>query len=379
MGRQRPRRATGDGLDTDVRVTLLLDSPNLGGAEVVVTQLARHLETTTTVVAAAPVSPRLRQRLSGHAEMVVVPPVGTRWRRLPALAATLRRTGPDVVHVNAIDPRSNRVLLAAAQASGAPTAVTCHMEGALGGPASRRALARLYRRTGAVIAVSGPIAAELSRLGVAPDRLHIVRNGVDIPEAAPAGTVTPDPTGRLRVVSVGRLTRQKGHDLLITALGYLRASGHDVELVIAGEGRDRDRLAAQGRGLPVTLLGHVDEVPAVLATADVVCLPSRAEGLPLALLEAMAAGCACVATDVGDVTTAVGDAAVVVPPQDVTSLVDALATLFDDRAGRQSLGTRARQRSRAFDVRRTAAHVTRIHGGLARQTSTDASQPRQEH
>src|SRR5581483_6078737 len=100
-----------------------------------------------------------------------------------------------------------------------------------------------------------------------------------------------------------------------------------VEVVIAGDGPERDTLAGLAQGLPVELPGFVQDVPALLAGLDVFCLTSRLEGLPFALLEAMMAGLPCVASDVGDVADALGGAGVVVRPGDVEALAAALARL----------------------------------------------------
>jgi glycosyltransferase involved in cell wall biosynthesis len=97
--------------------------------------------------------------------------------------------------------------------------------------------------------------------------------------------------------------------------------------------------------LPVEFRGFVRDVPAFLRELDLFCLPSRREALPLALLEAMAAGLPCVATDVGDIRAAVGDAVLLVPPEDDRALAAALDSLLGDPERRVALGRRARQRA----------------------------------
>jgi glycosyltransferase involved in cell wall biosynthesis len=95
----------------------------------------------------------------------------------------------------------------------------------------------------------------------------------------------------------------------------------------------------------VSFRGFVGDVPGFLRELDLFCLPSRREALPLALLEAMAAGLPCVATDVGDVRTAVADAALLVPPDDERALTEALDGLLRDPVRRACLGRRARHRA----------------------------------
>jgi glycosyltransferase involved in cell wall biosynthesis len=154
----------------------------------------------------------------------------------------------------------------------------------------------------------------------------------------------------------------------------LTGDGVPVEVVVGGEGRDGDRLRAAAAGLPVTFRGFVGDVRGFLAGLDVFCLSSRREALPLVLLEAMAEGLPCVATDVGGVAVAVGADAVVVPPEDAGALAAALAALLGDPAARAELGRRARARAvAAFDAdlmaRRTFAVLARARSTPARPAS----------
>jgi glycosyltransferase involved in cell wall biosynthesis len=115
----------------------------------------------------------------------------------------------------------------------------------------------------------------------------------------------------------------------------------------------------------VRFCGFVSDPRRFLAGVDLFCLSSRREALPLVLLEAMAEGLPCVATDVGDVRQAVGEAAVVVPPGNVAALAAALHDLLADPGRRRVLGLRARTLAeRAFDAelmaRRTFAILDRV-------------------
>jgi glycosyltransferase involved in cell wall biosynthesis len=158
------------------------------------------------------------------------------------------------------------------------------------------------------------------------------------------------------------LTRQKGFDLLVEATRRLVREGWPVEVRLAGAGRERDRLAAAAGGLPVRLAGFTDDVPGFLAELDVFCLPSRAEGLPLALLEAMMAGLPCLTTAVGEIPAAVGEAALVVPPEDVDALTRGLRQLLGDPRLRAELAGRARAVAvRDFDVAAMVAATVAIY------------------
>src|SRR5215218_11509527 len=122
----------------------------------------------------------------------------------------------------------------------------------------------------------------------------------------------------------------------------LQEQGLSFEVHIGGAGREAGRLRAVADGLPVTFAGFVTDHRRFLAGLDVFCLSSRREALPLVLLEAMAEGLPCIVTDVGVVRSAVGEAAVVVPPGNVTALAIALRDLLTDPRRRRVLGRRAR-------------------------------------
>ena len=328
-------------------VAWVVDSATYGGAEQCVVQLVRGLPgLTRTVVCTEPVPGRLVRALAGAGAAVRRVPKEP--RRVAAAVA-----GADLVHVNMTDPATCGPVLAAVVATGLPTVADLHMTGVVD-----PGLAPAYRGCAAVLVRSAQVGRQLTAAyGLTPT---VVRNGVPVgPAAGPAGG------GPLRVRAVGRLTAQKGFDLLLEATRRLLADGVPVEVAIAGEGRDADSLAAAARGLPVRLAGHRDDVPAFLAGADVFCLPSRAEALPLALLEAVVAGLPCVATDVGDIAAELGDLVVLVPPEDPGALTAALAGLAADPVTRRRLGTHAREAGRTrFDERATIAAVDAVYGTI---------------
>jgi glycosyltransferase involved in cell wall biosynthesis len=155
--------------------------------------------------------------------------------------------------------------------------------------------------------------------------------------------------GDVLVVSIGALERRKGHDVLIEALARLDASATRParRCVLVGEGSQRAALTALAsrHGVSVRLAGFSPTVGPALAAADVVVLASRAEGLGVAALEAMAAGCAVFGTRVGGLAEVIDDGrtGVLVPPEDPQALAAALAALCADAAHRDRLGAAARE------------------------------------
>jgi glycosyltransferase involved in cell wall biosynthesis len=192
-----------------------------------------------------------------------------------------------------------------------------------------------------LIAVSEETRRQLcEELALPADGVSVVANGVEEQPAVAATDGVP-----LRVGALGRLTAQKGFDVLIEAVRRLEAQGVPIRAVVAGRGPDASALAARAEGLPVELRDFVDDVPAFHAELGAFCLPSRWEGLPFALLEAMMSGLPCIASDVGDVRVALDGCGVVVPPADAVALAAAFRELASSPERRRELGAAAHARA----------------------------------
>lgn len=174
----------------------------------------------------------------------------------------------------------------------------------------RLRIAAVRRWCDAFVCISQSIKDELAKAGMRPERLWDIVNGVDInhftaveAEERTALRQSMNLPGGPLVIFTGRLVREKGVDVLINAWPQVQQQVPDAHLIIVGEGDKRAELEAQVQRLNlnarVLFLGGCDDVTSYLQTADVFVLPSYAEGLPVALLEAMACGLPCVATAVG--------------------------------------------------------------------------------
>jgi glycosyltransferase involved in cell wall biosynthesis len=169
-----------------------------------------------------------------------------------------------------------------------------------------------------ILCVSEGEADEAAAIGIRRDRLAVVSNGVD-PSRWPVVTADSRTAARERlgvdadalvVVNVGRLSRQKGQDLLLAAWPTVRDAVEGARLYLVGDGPDREALAAViGTEADVVLAGLSRDVPAWVAAADVVVMPSRWEGMSLFVLEAAAAGSSMVVTDVAGMLDVVGSGA----------------------------------------------------------------------
>ena len=221
------------------------------------------------------------------------------------------------------------------------------------------ALERLLRRdTDVLVAVCPEEAtAFVDHVGFSPARVRVVRNGVPLPERGPlaaarARTRVALGIGRDDVwaVFIGRLTHEKGLDVLLRAFGP--GAGIDGLLVV-GDGPERPGLeaAAAACALPVRFCGYHEDVSPFLAAADVFVQPSRSEGLPFSVLEAMAHGLPVIASDVGGIRGALDGCGRLVPPAEPQALVVPLRELARDGALRRALGEESRARvAREFGV-----------------------------
>jgi glycosyltransferase involved in cell wall biosynthesis len=355
------------------RVSLVADSDGWGGAEVYLTHLARRAEEngwSASAVVAEPVAAQLGRAVNGVQVSVV--PLTRHAERAPELRRVLAGQRPDAVLVNLVDPGSNRAAVEAA-VSVAPTVGVLHLGGDLGPDPD--GLRQTYGRLAGALSPSLAGGDQLtSELGMSRRLVAVVPNGVDVSSSAAALPSRPVPL----LGTVGRLTTQKGFDLLIQAVRRLVADGTRLDVAIAGSGREEAALHAAATDLPVRFCGHLADVRPFLRELDLFCLPSRHEALPLALLEAMAEARPCVATDVGDVAAAVAGTVVVVPPGDVDALADALAALLRDADARADLGARAYRRVRAqLDAATMARRTFRfLERAAASPASASAPGPR---
>ena len=292
--------------------------------------------------------------LARAASALGVPVLALRVRNhldLPA-AVALRRLarGHEVVHFHTSRAHA---LAPLCRGLGARLVVTRRMDYVpSGGPYARF----LYNMAvDVVIAISEGVRSALLRAGVRAERIRVVPSGVDPSRlVAPAGARerlrrewNVDPASVVVLVP-GVLERRKGHAVLLAAAERLARSRRDLHYVLCGDGREAAvlRRAAERLDGSIRLLGFRDDIPACLAAADVVALPSLHEGLGVAALEAMAAERPVVASRVGGLAEAVvpEETGLLVPPGDATALAAALGRLADDAALRVRLGRGGRAR-----------------------------------
>jgi glycosyltransferase involved in cell wall biosynthesis len=301
------------------------------------------------------------------------------WRAFRALVQLFAREKPDLVHAHM--PVSGFIARLAASYARVPRiAYTCHgfLFNQQGSPLRRAASFAMEFLAGKVtdvfLTVSAEEAADAKRLWI-NRRAVAVLNGRDPARFHPdrfararirASLGVPEPT--IAVVIVSRLVRHKGHAELAAAM-----QGLDAELWVVGERLPSDRgedvqaaLAESGLGARLRLLGYREDIPAILAAADIFALPSHFEGLPMSVIEAMLTALPVVATDIRGPREQVedGETGFLVPSQTVPPLRAALIKLIADEALRSRMGAAGRERAIALYDEATVIARTLDHLGL---------------
>ncbi|MET8943900.1 glycosyltransferase [Streptomyces sp. NPDC004542] len=361
---------------------LHLTQPVTGGVARVVTDLVRaQLTDGLAVTAACPHGPLTTDLRALGADVrhwqATRSPGPSLLREVRHLARLIDEVRPDLVHAH-----SAKAGLAGRLAvrGRIPTVFQPHAWSfeAVGGATS--ALARAWERGGArwasrVVCVSEAERATGVRAGV-DGCWSVIPNGVDTRRFCPAPTATVragleplrglGPTVPL-AVCVGRLCRQKGQDVLLTAWSAVARQVPDARLVLVGDGPDEDLLRALAPESVLFVGAVADTVPWYQA-ADVVVLPSRWEGMALAPLEAMACGRPVVITDVDGARESLPASVVarcLVPPENPAVLAAALAELLLDPPLGESLGHLGHRHVQStHDMRHTAEAVANVYRDL---------------
>jgi glycosyltransferase involved in cell wall biosynthesis len=270
-------------------------------------------------------------------------------RRALHLADELR---PHVIHANSLQFQTSVAAARVHRHVGLPMVLTAHIGGFGCLPQPWRTLGALHERTvgryllansSRVIAVSEAVATHLRRYRGLEDRIRVVPNGVDHDAFRPAEPRPSGNGGRVSVLFVGRLVPNKGPDLSIEALATLRREGLPVSLTVVGDGPMRPSLERRvrelGLGDVVDFTGFTGDVSEKLRAADVFVRPTLTEGMPLAVLEAMASRVCVVASDVPGNASLIrhGESGLLFPAGDARGLTETLRRVVLDTDQRERL------------------------------------------
>jgi glycosyltransferase involved in cell wall biosynthesis len=270
------------------------------------------------------------------------------WHAVGQIKEIIHEDAIDLVHAHGY--KADLYGYVAAKSATRPVVATCHNW--VGGTAALGLYNRLDRmvlkRFNAVAAVSESVRQQLLGAGLPANKIKVIANGIDV-EAFERASSGADPrAGEGKIIGVvARLDLQKGFEFLLLAARELCREFRNLTIVVSGEGPDRgaieQMIARYGLESNVVLSGQESDMPAVYAAMDLFVLPSLNEGLPMTVLEAMAASRPIVATRVGAIPNVIheGETGLLVKPADAAGLQAAIARLLCDPELCRHLGAQA--------------------------------------
>ncbi len=362
-----------------MKILHIISSGGMYGAEAVILNLSRTLNenahSSVLGVFSNSSNPNLQLHESAIKEGIESHLIPCSGQVDPTVIASIQRlvaqTGADIVHAHGY--KADVYACFALRRTTTPFVSTCH-NWLKDGP-----LVSLYgmvdrfmlRSYAGVIAVSDEVKTKLLKAGVRAQKIHLIRNGIDMRpfiNAKPSLRIEGDGESALVVGWIGRLSNEKGADIFLRAAAGVLAEYPGARFVVVGDGPDLAMLNALIDELNirknVSLAGRREDMPSVYASLDVMVSSSRQEGLPMAILEGMASGLPLVATAVGDVPTVVRDgrSGVLVPSEDVGLLASAIVELLRDALLRMRLGSAARRLiAEEFSAERMTANYLRVY------------------
>lgn len=355
-----------------MRLALVISSLAMGGAERVIVTMANYWANRGWDIALItlagveqdwyPVAPTVRRvgcdlmHDSGHLGAAVHQNI----QRLRRLRRAVKEAGPDAVI--SFGDATNVLAVLATAGLGIPVIISERTDPRRHAIvwAWRKLRTLVYRRATALVVQTEAMRAWGSRM-VPAERIHVIPNPVACPkrgDAVPDIMQVPERT----ILGMGRLAREKGFDLLVRAFHACAAMHRDWVLVILGEGEERARLEALAADLGirdrVILPGRIQDPSAFLHAAALFVMPSRYEGFPNALVEAMAAGLPVIAADCDSGPREIirpGFDGMLVPTGDSRALAAAMQTLIIGPALRHRLGTNAKGITARFGMEKVMA------------------------
>lgn len=367
-----------------MKILHIISSGGMYGAEAVILNLSRALNesshTSVLGVFSNSSNPNLQLHEAAIKEGIeshLIPCSGQFDRGVTARIRKLAvRTGADVVHAHGY--KADVYVYFALRGTKTPFVSTCHNWIKSGFLVSLYGITdRLVLRSYAgVIAVSEEVKARLLKAGVRLEKIHLIRNGIDLRpfrRATPSLHLAADDQGDVTTIGwIGRLSSEKGADVFLHAAARVLAEHPSTRFIMTGDGPDLAILTTLidelNIGGSVSMIGRREDMPGVYASLDIMVSSSRQEGLPMAILEGMASGLPLVATAVGDVPIVVLNSrtGILVPSEDVELLAAAMVKLIQNPVLRECLGDAARKLIEdEFSAERMTADYLRVYEGVA--------------
>ena len=343
--------------DKAVRVLFVVRSLHVGGMEQMVIELATSLREAGYQVRFCTIEDP--GQIAGQLLPVSIKldalnkPPGLRLDYVYRLRTLLDAWRPDIIHSH---NETGHFYASLANIGVFRNTKLIHTKHGRGDPGDRKSVIRnclSSRLSDIVVAVSKDVANVCSEVENVPaSKVRTIINGVGLD---PYLRLNRDGIDKGPIVfgHVGRLTEVKNQKLIIDAFGKVHKQLPQTRLVIAGDGPLRSELEQQARSLgiasSITFLGYQSDIASVLSELDIFLLSSVSEGTPLVVIEAMAAGCPVIATDVGGLSEMIEDqqSGMLVPSGDAISLANRMLELASDKERRDRLGKRGREIAQA--------------------------------
>jgi glycosyltransferase involved in cell wall biosynthesis len=365
----------GDGAGAPIPLLEILGNAIVGGMESYVLSLIRRLPRDRfNVLCLCPFESRLTDDLRKAAVDVYIAPISedVRWETLQLAMTIVRMHGVRLLHAHL--PNAHLLASLLSGITGVPAVATIHGRSV---PMRELEIARLGFTHVTVVCQNAYMHA--LGMGLADERVHLIRNGVDCDHFARARTthhlhdVLGIPATRRLVGFVGRLSPEKAPDTFVRMASLLHAAFPEVHFVLVGDGPLSSELRALVSDLRLTdrihFAGVQTDMPEVYHSLELLVSTSMTEGMPFALMEGMAAGLATVATLVGGVPeiVEVGTTGLLAEPGEPHRLAQAVAELMREPERRIAMGAAARVRVREkfsldSSVRQMAGLLERLHG-----------------
>jgi glycosyltransferase involved in cell wall biosynthesis len=347
-----------------IKVLYVSEAPIYGGAERYLITLAEGIDRSLFDIEMAisdQAPPQLQQALKDLCipTITLAPIQGkTDIQAIMRHMACFKARGPQIVHFNLSNPLHGQYAMLAARMAKVPSKIaTLHLPPRSTTPTrrgrffERQTICRLDK----LIAVCNSSRTLcVKHFGIHNDHTDVVYNGIDTiafdKDLSTLPPVTLKRENEILLGTVGRLSAQKGFDILLQAMPEVLAQHPHVRLAIAGEGPEESKLKAQCKSLgienQVDFLGMRADIPALLKAFDLFVLPSRYESFPISILEVMAASKPIVSTQVDGIPESVleGQTGLLVPPENTQALAKAIIFLLNDPALCAHLSTQARIR-----------------------------------
>jgi len=242
----------------------------------------------------------------------------------------------------------------------------------------------LLRSFHGIVAISDEMRDQVVRNGMKPACVVTIENGIDLQRFAAVQNMAQArkdfgiPDGVRVIGAVGRLSEEKGHAVLLTAAKYLVAEFPDLCFLLVGDGPEREKLAQQtaamGLQKNVIFAGVCSDIPKALAVMDIFVLPSLTEGLPMALLEAMAAKKSIVATAVGSIPRVIRhqENGMIVSPNHAPALSEAVTALLKNETNARRFAESAFKDAQAFSAETMGKKYVELYDQLTEPKSDGA-------